>query len=458
MCFPWPNIEDRKNIFKLNGDGKMGNTNKGKNARERVFEFYATHATSCNSSYTTAEDEKINMLYHDVKDKCEQSSLFAQTSIVILTANKYERNILHKKIYESERNPIQRMEIELFTACQRFKKAYAYWFKWNNYSILNIHANVTGSYTIGGSADIVRWVLLNEYLFPTAIISFGICFGSMVQNSELGEVVISRKVYPYFIGAKLNGKRLAVVDDNAFLLNDSMDNRIHDLDNNNQLNKFDFNVMLKNYITGEAVVSSKVFRDKFVNITTQEIYAGDMEGYGLFKECTSYPYNVPCVIIKSICDWAEEKNFNKNDEEVLNEFKTSLYNHNTEIDIDEKELLGTLKDRLQAYSASCAFEVLKVVIQNQVVNEGMLDFIRTWIANFHGKATTCRKVRSIVLNKIRTSNLGLTVSDSFIHRCLMILEDEGVIKCDSACKLNQKGNDICLVPELKASIDIIREG
>lgn len=435
----------------------MGNTNKGKNTREKVFEFYARHATSCDRSYTTAEDENINMLYHDIKDKSGQNSLFAKTSIIILTANKYERNILHKKVYELNGNPIQRMEIELFTACQRFKKAYAYWFEWNNYSILNIHANVTGSYTIGGSADIIRWVLLNEYLFPTAIISFGICFGTMPLKSELGDVVISRKVYPYFIGAKVNGERLSVVDDNAFLLTDSMDNRIHDLDNSNQLNKFDFKVRIKNYITGEAVVSSKTFRDKFVNVTTQEIYAGDMEGYGLFKECTSYPYNVPCVIIKSICDWADEKNFNINDEKILTEFKTSFYKHNIEIDIDEKKLLGTLKDRLQAYSASCAFEVLKVIIQNQVVDEGILDINRTWIATFHGEATTCMQVRSIVLKTIQTSNLGLTVSDSFIHRCLTILEDEGVIKCDSACKLNQNGNDICLVPELRASIDIIKE-
>lgn len=450
-------IKKIKNIVKLNGDGKMGNTNKEKNARERVFEFYAKHANACDCSYTTAEDENINMLYQDIKDKCGQSSLFAKTSIVILTANKYERNILHKKVYESEKNLIQRMEIELFTACQRFKQAYAYWFMWNNYSILNIHANVTGSYTIGGSADIIRWVLLNEYLFPTAIISFGICFGTMLSNSELGDVVISRKVYPYFIGAKLNGERLSVVDDNAFLLNDSMDNRILDLNNSNQLNKFDFKVRLKNYITGEAVVNSKAFRDKFVSITTQEIYAGDMEGYGLFKECTSYPYNVPCVIIKSICDWADEKNFNINDEKILTEFQTSFYKHNPENDINEKKLLETLKDRLQAYSVSCAFEVLKIIIQNQVVNEGMLDIIRKWIANFHGKATTCRQVRSIVLTKMQTSNLGLTVSDSFIHRCLTILEDEGVIKCDPACKLNQKGNDKCLVPELMASIDIIKE-
>lgn len=440
------------------GGANMGNTKQGKSTREIVFEFYAKHASSCDCSYETAEDKDIYKLYSDVKNMWEKNTLFAKTSIIILTANKYERNILHQKVYGTSRNKIQRIEIELFTACQRFKKAFAYWFEWNGYSVLNIHANVTGSYTIGGSADIVRWVFSNKYLFPMAIISFGICFGTMQNNSELGDVVISRKVYPYFIGAKINGERISVVDDNAFIITDNLDNRIRDLENSNRLNGFEFKVKFKNYITGEAVVSSGIFRDKFVDITTQEIYAGDMEGYGLFKECSSYPYSVPCLIVKSICDWADEKNFNTNDEEIISEFKAIFYRENSKTTINEINILDTLKDRLQAYSASCAFEVLGVFMDSRAIRRAIFDDIKDWITNFNGKATTCKKVHSIAVDSIKKSNLGFSVSESFIHRCLIILEESGIIKCDPACRCAQYKEDKCSVSELRASIDVIKEG
>lgn len=441
--------------LRMNGDTKMTSSKQKKTTRENVFEFYATHTASCDQSYALTEDKNIHKLYSEVDDKCDQNTLFTKTSIVILTANKYERNILHKKIYEQSRNKIKKMEIELFTACERFKKAYAYWFEVSGYCILNIHANVTGSYTIGGSADIVRWVLSNKYLFPTAIISFGICFGTRPDTNELGDVVISRKVYPYFIGAKINGEGVSVVDDNAFHISDSLDNRILELENNNIL-KFDhFTVCFKNYITGEAVISSETFRDKFVNITTQVIYAGDMEGYGLFKECTSYPHSVPCLIIKSICDWADEKNFDVNDKKILSEFRAKFCEHNPEININERKILRTLKDRLQAYSASCAFDVLNVIIQNEVAEKAMLDNIRAWIKSFHGSATSCEKIREKILNRVAKFNLGFAVSESFIHRCLIILENEEILKCDMTCRQGQNEEDKCLVPELKASIDII---
>ena len=259
-----------------------------------------------------------------------------------------------------------------------------------------------------------------------AIISFGICFGTMQNNSELGDVVISRKVYPYFIGAKINGERISVVDDNAFIITDNLDNRIRDLENSNRLNGFEFKVKFKNYITGEAVVSSGIFRDKFVDITTQEIYAGDMEGYGLFKECSSYPYSVP---------W-----------------------ENSKTTINEINILDTLKDRLQAYSASCAFEVLGVFMDSRAIRRAIFDDIKDWITNFNGKATTCKKVHSIAVDSIKKSNLGFSVSESFIHRCLIILEESGIIKCDPACRCAQYKEDKCSVSELRASIDVIKEG
>lgn len=419
----------------------------------KVFEFYAKNKKLCDSNFMITEDESIDNIYDDVSDENSENILLTRTSIVLLTANKYERNILHERVYGLSGKKINRIEIELFTACQRFKKIYAYWFEWNGYSVLNVHANVTGSYTIGGSADIIRWILLNEYLFPKIILSFGICFGT---KGGLGDVVISRKIYPYFIGAKINGENLSVVDDNAFSINDDLYNKINNLKNNNKFKKFAFKVYFQNYITGEAVVSSEFFRQKFVGITTQDIFAGDMEGYGLFKECTSYPYNVPCIIIKSICDWGIEKNFDVNDEELVSAFRTSLSDNNISVNSNEEviKLLDTLKDRLQAYSANCAFDVLEVILQNNILGLSILDDFRIWINNRRGVATSCRKVREKIFEHVKSSGLGFVVPDCFVHQCIEILEKEEVICRESHCDLDQNRKNKCSTSEIDVSIGI----
>lgn len=426
--------------------------------RKKVFDFYVTHKELCDHNYELAEDKCIDELYEDVADECTKKILLAKTSIIILTANKYERNILHKKYHEMKSEKICRMDIELSTACQRFKRLYAYWFKWENYSILHIHTNVTGSNTIGGSSDVMRWVLSNPYLFPRIVISFGICFGTKESNSELGDVIISRKIYPYFVGVKVDGQNFNVVDDNSFAVNDVLFNKITNLVNNNKFNDLDFKVNFKNYITGEAVVSSASFRKKIIDITTQEVFAGDMESYGLFKECISYPYNIPCIVIKSICDWGIEKNFDPKDIKILSEFKETLsdYFAKNVSDKELKEKISSLKDRIQAYSAGCAFDVLNVFIRNKVMDISVLEIIRNWIRNFQGAATSCKEIRGVILENIKNLNIGLTVTDQYTHICIKILEDEGLIKCDRDCNIDFCKNNACPVQNNNVSIDILR--
>lgn len=436
----------------------MRNSKKRADTRKKIFDFYAANMKSCDDQYALAEDENIDQLYQDVRDGHSKRSMLVRTSVVLLTANKYERNILHKRVYEATSKPIQRIEIELLTACQRYNKAFAYWFEWNGYSILNIHANVTGSYTIGGSADVIRWILHNEYLFPTAVISFGICFGTQESGSELGDVVISKKVYPYFIGAKVKGQDLTVVDDNAFRIDDDWANKIFNLRNNNKLNKFpSFSVHFANYITGEAVVNSRAFRDKFVHTTSQEIMAGDMEGYGLFKECNNSSYSIPCAILKSICDWGAEKNFDADNEEIQSQLAEAIggsAGSGTYSKEHLKHRLKSLKDRLQAYSVSCAFDVLNVMLQQKTFTPSILEHTEEWIKQYNGVATTCKIIRDTILKVMKEHKLGFSVPDPFIHRCLIILEERGYICCDEQCKGESEFEDICIRPCKDASIDI----
>jgi len=62
----------------------------------------------------------------------------------------------------------------------------------------------------------------------------------------------------------------------------------------------EFIFKIGNFITGDAVVSNQEFRDFFVDVTTQQVKAGEMEAYGMYKECSFI--RTPCLTIKLICD------------------------------------------------------------------------------------------------------------------------------------------------------------
>ncbi len=422
----------------------------------KIFNFYSSNKKACDNSYQLAEDPKIRNIYDNISDIATINSLLTKTSIIILTANKYEKNILHQKIYQLYQQKIARFDIELSRTSEHYNRAYAYYFKICHYSILHIHANVTGSYSISGSADLVRWVLNNKYLLPTAIISLGVCFGTNEEKQEIGDVIISKKVYPYFIGVKVNGRQIKVVDDNMFETCSDLINKIKDLKNNNQFNNLGFDVLFENYITGEAVVSSKQFRKQFTSITTQEIFAGDMEGYGLYKECRSNNHSIPCLIVKSICDWGIDKNINAKDPGIQNLFLNVYQKHNNSIGNIES-IIDTLKDRLQAYSANCAFNVLQILLQGNIFNISFLEKLQNIIISYNGAVITCKKYKELLHNIVVNSKYGYDISNAFAHRCLMILESRQIVKCENECINNNNLSDECTHPSSNASIDILRK-
>ena len=341
--------------------------------RESVFLWYSNpkHKKECDRLYDVARSEKIIDIYEKTTERSEINRLFVKTDLLILTANKYERNMLHSLSYSETNEKIKEIDLTLNTASKLFNQVSAYSFSLCGYTVLNIHSRVTGAYTNGGAADVIRYMLSSEYLFPAAVISFGICFGTKERRASLGDVVLSKKVYPYFIGAKVKGEQLAVTDDNMFSIQGDLAKALEDLEGKNQLNKsaLGFDVVFGNYITGEAVVSSAKYRERYEKITTQPIDAGDMEAYGVFKECNTPPYSIPCIVMKAICDWAIEKNYDVSDRDVIADYCKIVLNCNVD-ELTEKrhneivETIGTLMDRLQAYAAGNSFTVLKTLLKS----------------------------------------------------------------------------------------------
>ncbi len=281
---------------------------------------------------------------------------FPLVSAVIFTANKFECDMLNYLILNQNVGTVhkRRDKIHIFGNSDMHSPV-AYMLKVSSSYILHLLANETGSYTPGGSSDLVRYINGNSALRPSCIISFGICYGRNPDKQMIGEVLIPRKLYPWTIGQKVVEEELQIKhDDFNLCLEEKFDkNNIYSsismycnddegriieksIKIKNEEKKFKIKVSYGNMSTGEAVVSSKILKDKIVvaNQNEKEI-GGEMEGYGLAKECVYYA-KIPCVIIKSICDWGELKNIEKAFEENGVKYPKNL------------------KDKLQAYASFCA--------------------------------------------------------------------------------------------------------
>ena len=268
-----------------------------------VCEFYIKHRSSCDKQYNRANSSNIKHKYEEVENQDEINKLFSQVGIVVITANMYEKNILHSYCHIKNKVKIKRIKVTLVSNAVKAITTYAYCFSWYNYRILHVESQSTGSHTMGGSSDTVRFVIDNKYLFPTVIISMGICFGVDNKKYQLGDVIISDKVYPYFIGAKIKEGGLFVNDSNRFEISQTLKADIQTKLIDTHVFKH-LRVFLGNYISGEAVVSNRKIRDIIRKAATnQPVLCGEMEGYGLFKECQGYREPIKCLSIKSICDW-----------------------------------------------------------------------------------------------------------------------------------------------------------
>lgn len=402
--------------------------------KESVCKFYLDNKTKCDFHYSCAESKNISNIYENISNQKTIYALFSQVSIVVLTANKYEKNILHHNIFYNQnknQNKIKKIEITLFPKSETKEETYAYLFDWRDYSVLHIQAQKTGSYTIGGSADIVRYVIDNEYLHPMAIISLGICFGTNENKFQLGDTIISKKIYPYFIGSKISEKSYFVSDDNMFRVNSHLNANINSIFDENNFSKLESNVYFGNYITGEAVISQKKTRDEFSKITKQEIIAGEMEGYGLFKECNGSYYSIPCLVVKSICDWGVMKNF---DTKSIFERLCDKDNY-----INEEEQ-KTLKDRLQAFASFQAFKALDILLYNHSFENSLYKRVSELISNEHGQLVYASHIKTLTQQIAEKHCYGMKITDPFIYVLIRNLIDNDIITCNINCERNINEN------------------
>lgn len=125
-----------------------------------------------------SEKKAVDKHIYEYIDFSTYLSELTKVSVVILTANFFECQILNYNVFKDYGLRIQKLidGINLFRK-KDFRVIDAYIMKIDEYTILHLHAPETGSNTPCGSMDLVRYVCSNKYLYPTCIISFGICYG-----------------------------------------------------------------------------------------------------------------------------------------------------------------------------------------------------------------------------------------------------------------------------------------
>lgn len=316
------------------------NTTSETDVKNRLMKFYRTHQDECDRQYADAMDHNKFNIYEEIEDDNIKNVLFLKTEVAILTANTFEKNVLHLNAVKEKSQKIYHYMINSSNNPRRPLNINVYFFEMGDFHIVHMEAKQTGSYSMGGSADIVRYILSNECCFPSVVISYGICFGNDCTDQEIGDTIIVDKLYPYFMSAKVDENFFIVKDNNIFNIDPQLDARLQHLIGQRKLSESD-RVFYGHMVTGEAVISNAVMKDIFIKAATnQQVLGGEMEGYGLFKECQGFECLIPCMVVKSICDWGVYKNLHVDEVRTIN-----------------------LKDKLQAYAANQACKVLTVLLK-----------------------------------------------------------------------------------------------
>lgn len=326
----------------------------------------------CYAAILDGDGGRYNRRQIPVLNDKEFDDLFPLVSSVILTANKIECDSLNYMFGQQEGASLHRRKhpLSIFSGSD-FGAPEAYMIQWRSSFILHFRASETGANTPGGSTDLVRYVSRHQFLFPSSIISFGICYGRKPGDQDIGDVIIPKRLYPWSIGQKISEKGFKIKNDEFNLsleekfassgIYSSLREFCNDEDgrrlrssvsfpskrNRSCSHSFSVKATLGNMSTGEAVISSarakKLIQEAMGN---EKELGGEMEGYGLAKECIYYA-QIPCLIVKAICDWGEAKNIDK----VLKDAHLSPPLH--------------LKDKLQAYAAFCAGIVLTQLLEQE---------------------------------------------------------------------------------------------
>jgi WD40 repeat protein/nucleoside phosphorylase len=139
-------------------------------------------------------------------------------------------------------------------------------------------------------------------LSPSAVIMVGIAFGLLPEEQRLGEILVSRQLVGYElqkIEQDSDGKEIIRHRGDRVQASPRLLSRLRASVFDWQEPKVHFGLVL----SGDKLANHQNFRNKLLGIEPEAI-GGEMEGTGVYA--AAYRNKVDWILIKAICDWADE--------------------------------------------------------------------------------------------------------------------------------------------------------
>lgn len=307
----------------------------------QVINFMRTyekeHRKALSDAYLLYEESKSERFFENwfqFMDESKMKRNFKRCKILIVTANPIEKAMLHSCI--CQKNPQQKI---IRFICD--SNVY-YVFKWNQYWVTHVHQHHTGA-----NKDLGMNATINEalkHIKPNVIFSLGVAYGIDYKTQNIGDVLVSRQIFPYAEN-KRDGEVIKPDRWQDKAIDNWLDVRL------SNANGFIDEITYGGVLSGGSVMSSSTEKDKVCTAYVENdfVIGGEMEGSGLFQ--TAHFTDIPCAVIKGICDWGVAKN-----------------------DIFGKEKLGNgklkeewFKDSLQAYAMSLVVEKCEPLFRDRTL-------------------------------------------------------------------------------------------
>ena len=265
--------------------------------------YAETNMRILDESYNNYEYAKstdfFDVFYSHLEDDKLQENL-KPCKVMVLTANPIEKAILHYHIINKSMSNDSRIDDGGLKIKRIIHNNNVYYiFNWGKYSVAHIHQQQTGSYKDFGLFTTVTEAL--RYFKPNVILSIGVAFGIDFHTQNIGDVIVSKELFPYS-----ENKRV----DEIVKPDRSQDKMIDSWLNVRLLNSNGFldDVAYGGVLSGGSVMSSFIEKDRICTAYSKNdfVVGGEMEGSALFQVAPSC--NIPCAVIKGICDWGVAKN------------------------------------------------------------------------------------------------------------------------------------------------------
>lgn len=305
----------------------------------KQYWFYFFNCLPMNELITEVSQNYI------LKDEDELPKELSKCKVLIVTANENERNILHYKIMNtgSEITRIIYGNVAFFI------------FQWGAYNVVHVHQHQMGS-----NRDLGMWNTLENVFSifrPNVVFSMGVAFGIDPTAQNIGDVLVSHKVFPYSENK---------IYEEVILPDRSQDKVIDNWLDVRFVNTTGFleGVTYGSILSGESVLSSDEYKTKVCRAYSKQdfIVGGEMEGSALFQICASY--DIPCAVIKGICDWASLKNGIFCADSVN---KTLMKQQISEEEKAAQEKESILKTCAQAFAMTQVFEKCDVLFRDSTI-------------------------------------------------------------------------------------------